>query len=500
MNKYDYVILGAGPTGLTLAWYLSKTNKKILLIEKKNRIGGMHSVNRLNNARMFSEHGPRIYVNNFFNFIQMLKDMNLDFYNFFTPYKFGISSIGGKSFGYFNLYEIMILSYAFFTLYINKSYKTESMLDFSNRHYFSNDAKWYINRLCLLTDGGGIERYSVHQFLQLINQNFFFDVYQPNTPNDYGFLQEIEKKLISQKNIDIMLNSTITFMNKNDLNNCIDFVMINNSKKIHCKNIILAVPPTDLVNFISNVSHHNSFGPYDILTKWEKLVRYDTYISMTFHWEKKLNLEKKWGFPETEWGIAYIVLSDYMKFKHKKSKTVISLAITVFDISKKIGKTPHQCSQKELEMEVFQQLKKSYPKLTYPDHIIFSENKFVKNKWVSNDYAFFNNKERFIDFKSQNIKNLYNCGTHNGKSDYAFTSLESAVTNGMELTKKLEPKINLIIKKPITILSLLLKIIIILIGYLFYINTFGDKNYIILFFIILTILQHYPKFSIFNQN
>ena len=28
---YDYIIVGGGPTGLALAWYLSKIDKKILI-------------------------------------------------------------------------------------------------------------------------------------------------------------------------------------------------------------------------------------------------------------------------------------------------------------------------------------------------------------------------------------------------------------------------------------------------------------------------------------
>ena len=45
---YDYIIVGAGPTGLTLALYLAKLNKKIIVIEKENTIGGIHRVKRDN--------------------------------------------------------------------------------------------------------------------------------------------------------------------------------------------------------------------------------------------------------------------------------------------------------------------------------------------------------------------------------------------------------------------------------------------------------------------
>lgn len=36
-------------------------------------------------------------------------------------------------------------------------------------------------------------------------------------------------------------------------------------------------------------------------------------------------------YSNTDWGIAAIVLSDYMTFKESQSKTVISCAITIND-------------------------------------------------------------------------------------------------------------------------------------------------------------------------
>lgn len=37
MKKYDVIIVGAGPAGLSCAWYLSQRGKRCILLEK-NRI------------------------------------------------------------------------------------------------------------------------------------------------------------------------------------------------------------------------------------------------------------------------------------------------------------------------------------------------------------------------------------------------------------------------------------------------------------------------------
>src|SRR6056300_1252885 len=41
MQNYDVVIIGAGPAGLTAAYELTKHNKKVLVLEKKAKVGGL---------------------------------------------------------------------------------------------------------------------------------------------------------------------------------------------------------------------------------------------------------------------------------------------------------------------------------------------------------------------------------------------------------------------------------------------------------------------------
>ena len=74
---FDYTIIGAGPSGLTLALYLAKLNKKVLLIEREESMGGCHGVRRVNG--LFTEHGPRIILDNYFSFMDILSEMNIKF-------------------------------------------------------------------------------------------------------------------------------------------------------------------------------------------------------------------------------------------------------------------------------------------------------------------------------------------------------------------------------------------------------------------------------------
>jgi phytoene dehydrogenase-like protein len=41
LNKYDYIVIGAGIGGLSVACFLSKYNKKVLVLEKQDKVGGL---------------------------------------------------------------------------------------------------------------------------------------------------------------------------------------------------------------------------------------------------------------------------------------------------------------------------------------------------------------------------------------------------------------------------------------------------------------------------
>jgi cation diffusion facilitator CzcD-associated flavoprotein CzcO len=75
MSNYDYAIIGAGPCGIALAYALSLSNKRIILIDRNSSLGGIHRVTRVQG--LFTEHGPRIYSNSYVNTIELFNDMNI---------------------------------------------------------------------------------------------------------------------------------------------------------------------------------------------------------------------------------------------------------------------------------------------------------------------------------------------------------------------------------------------------------------------------------------
>lgn len=181
---YEYCIIGGGPTGLTTALLLAERGHRVCVIDSNSSLGGCHRVIRENYA--FSEHGPRVYSESFECFKRILdkismhsKDPESDagFYSNFTPYQFQLSNVlsNGKNgvLSVFSAWEIMLLIGA----YIFSQNSHQSVYEWMTQHDFLPAAKDYTDRLCRLTDGADSTNYSMHKFLQLINQGSLYGFY-----------------------------------------------------------------------------------------------------------------------------------------------------------------------------------------------------------------------------------------------------------------------------------------------------------------------------------
>jgi hypothetical protein len=157
------------------------------------------------------------------------------------------------------------------------------------------------------------------------------------------------------------------------------------------------------------------------------------------------------------------------------SQTVISTCITFPERKSSFTKkTAHESNLSEIYTEVLRQLRIALPDLPTPNRMILSPQVYRNDniqRWINKDTAFVSTNENVnISNHSLLIKNLYNCGTHNGNSNYHFTSMESAVTNAVFLSNKLEPKLDIKIKKinQITLYIYILLIILILLIFILY--------------------------------
>ncbi len=72
--KKDIVIIGAGITGLTAAYYLSKYKKDLIVLEKDMRAGGVINTNK--ETGFIYETGPNSGILSTIEAVQLFEDLN----------------------------------------------------------------------------------------------------------------------------------------------------------------------------------------------------------------------------------------------------------------------------------------------------------------------------------------------------------------------------------------------------------------------------------------
>jgi hypothetical protein len=470
MEFFDYIIVGGGPTGLTVSYLLGLQNKKCLLIDDAVSLGGCNRVDRKTSAELFTEHSPRIVTTAYANFTNLLKMMGTSYDDLYIPYNFSMANIGGKAAKDLDKRDLLLFGLEFLKLIFYKynGYNV-SVEQFMNQHNMQKKTKDYIDRLCRLTDGSGMDRYSLYAVLQLVNQQSLHRIYQPRFPNDEKLLKIWEEAIESTGNVKILKSTTVT---KIDFSSIENSVATMSGSVYRGNNIVLALHPKGIEKLIVDSGISNAFGKN--FAEFTLQNSYIEDIGITYHWRSKLNLPKLYGFPATDWRVGFIVNSDYTENLDQYSKTLISAVILDLNtVSKRTGKTANETDNvTDLTAEVFNQLKEAYPGLPVADEIVLNPRvRRHEKEWKTIDSSYFMSyhANKFIDFESPVIPNLFAVGTLNGKSSYVFTSIESAVTNAVSFVN-LRTKSNIKIIKQLEVTDIIWILIIIVLFLIFFIK------------------------------
>ena len=165
--NYDLVIIGAGPAGLALAHCCSYFKLNILIIDKESSIGGCHRVRRvkINNEYLMTEHGPRVYFNNFLNFIMLINDMGYNFEDLFTKSKTQTIDIVYDLLNKINFTESFNISYNYLFFLFNNNYgKNITMKEYMNNNNYSNVITDIFDRICISSDGADSSNYTLYHY------------------------------------------------------------------------------------------------------------------------------------------------------------------------------------------------------------------------------------------------------------------------------------------------------------------------------------------------
>jgi len=474
--RADVIVFGGGPSGLAVAQGCVNCGKSVIVVEAEPMLGGCHRVVRHPEGNIFTEHGPRVYINNFRTFKTLLADMGLAFDDFFVEaHGYGFENQGGMSPARMTWKELGALAFAVIRHVLlagGQESTHKSMAEFMDDRSFSHRARWYIDTLCRLTDGGGASTYSVYQFMEVINMSVGKTLYKPRLPNDHpesfvsrwaAYLRGKGVRLVTgwalkeivstagnnQAKVKkaVIVEAHYPSDNRNNRNNSHREVAVYAHEAY-----VLAMPPSVFAPILlasPSSSVRNAFGRAQEFLEWSKNTRYLDYFCFTLRWTEPHKVRKVKEYeadrkqePRTPWGIGFM----WMEFPEEHGLTY-SCAVTRPDVPAsrkntnrtKRGKTLHECeSEQEWLEEAVQQLIEATG-LPDPDaRVAFPDAVRNGDTWKNRTTGFFKAAgQPYLPQTSTTLPNLFNVGCQNGRQHYAITTIEAAVSNSVALVNTL---------------------------------------------------------------
>ena len=392
LQRYDYIIVGGGPTGLTLATYLPG---RVALVERHKALGGCHRV--APGYPQFVEHGPRVYSGSYVNVARVLQDVGMEFHDVFEPTAFSPELIDGtRWYQWLSVAEIAYLSreYLVFALCNASHGKHISMKTYCAQKNFSARSTAYIDLVCRFSDGAGADRYSLWEFVSGFDQHLRA-FYLPRRPNTYMF--DKWKTYLERRGVRVRLGANVAKVTPHSVTL--------GSAVMHAKKVILAIPPLHADRLLqkSGIRTETKFRDF------AKKTKYDAYWSVSFF---GATLDNAKGQRTTPWG----ALAMQYHFDG-----VVSAAASIWDVASPVtGKTMRETAK--TPDRVAEEIRRQ---LGLPDSVTYA---YATGPYSDQAFMAAAGKGSFGPEMACGIATV---GCHNGKSNYNFTSMESAVQNAL---------------------------------------------------------------------
>ena len=432
-----YIIIGSGPTGLSLANTLSNNGYDILVIEKDNQLGGSWNSQWIN-GKYWSENSPRVLAL-FKNTKKFLDDLGFKdsdygevYGNFFeTNYKLFLYVLN-----FFNLNDLkIILKSTFKYRKINEDITLQNWIDNSN---LSEKAKKGI-KIASVTISDRPDKTNVNDFFCSFSPIFYFKQFKD--PNKWH--------TIIEKNINVIKNTEVVQIledNKRIKGVKVKNLLSGKYDELFCDKVILCTQSNGLLNILKNSSDiiKNNWMSFNDMNNWCSNTFYNGF-GFQLHFKEKLKFPNMWCWScVSEWTVILLPVSNWLNeiSKNKDIKTVWSCCIVDLDTkSSKINKTANDCSKKEVLIECLKQINNSY-KIPKPYKVTTSNGlEKIDNKWNSKNTGFTRGSNNFLPIKGK-LDNLYalGCFTQNNISSISY--METAILSTVNYLNKYEKNIN----------------------------------------------------------
>ena len=428
-----YVIVGAGPTGLSLAHVLANNGYEVDIIERDSQLGGSWN-SQWKEGKYFSENSPRVLgytninVQNFFYNIGMTSD---DFSNIYGNILEANKKVGDFLKESFTFNDYMIFLWGVINY---KAFKTDmTMQEWMDNNNLSKSAKNAL-RILTITICDLPENTHVNDFFAAIGLTSLKQFKEPNK-----WHQIIEDQFSFMKNVNVYKSTEVINLSgtKESIDGAVCKNLVNGKVKlIKGDRFILACQSSGISNIIknSNTWVKNNWTSYDWMRKWSDTTYYSG-IGFQLHFREKLKFPNQWCWScKDDWTIIMLPVSDWLTTKSKDPliNTVWSACVVDMDTkSKHINKTANECSREELIEECLRQIRNADCSVPVPYKTTMSDGLIrLNNKWKSKNTGFTRKKNGYLPMQG-NISNLFalGCFTEGNTDNIAQigTALNSSV-------------------------------------------------------------------------
>jgi len=234
-NNFDMLIIGAGISGLSMAHYLSKAGKKVLVLEADGRPGGSVSTAQFPKKNFWMEMGAHTCYNTYSNLIEMAVDCGLK-KDMIAREKQSMKLFNGELKGLFSQINKWELLRSLPNMFFLKK-KGQSVASFYSRVLGKNNYKRMFSRMFNAVIVQDSSEYAADLFLKRRNTRL------KEFPRSFTFLdgmQQLLNAILRDDNITLITEAPVTEVSRIDG----DFQVVTAQNELYrAKNITFAVSP-----------------------------------------------------------------------------------------------------------------------------------------------------------------------------------------------------------------------------------------------------------------
>lgn len=447
---YDYIVVGMGPTGLTLGLNLMKTNKSVLFIEAAESIGGCWKVDYttknntkdVGNNGYFVEHSPKVLSKTgtkSFNKLIKYLGVNPDYKDIYKQSTF--LDVSRSIWKEFLIMDIIKLGVYMFLYMLSLNDKNVTIKYWCVSKSISVRAQRYLNILSIAVSNT-YDKLTMHAFVQFMYRRYqyMFNLQQLYRPNEW--LSVCYERLKQNKNFRFQMNTRMKrfVISKGD-NKITE--LITEHGEVHRAKYVCCVPVRELYTIMRNSFYPNWFVS---LNRFRHFVDRSSYTGIGFqmHYTNKFALPEKWCWScAGDWKIIVVDKTGLLeRISHDKEvKMVLSCVIVDLDSrSRHIGKSVNECdTMDQIIKEATRQIRVTMgnnAEYKDPKRITVSDTVYNSKEYGWNSInSSFSYSMGSIPYKGK-LDNLFTVGPHN-KSEVVIidTAIEAAQSFTKEVLK-----------------------------------------------------------------